>query len=71
MRLINSIEMNYKVKILLTWFVVISIVLTAYMLLSPKSEKTDLANAESEYTSKINEANAKQAEIDSQLKNLQ
>jgi len=64
-------KMNYKVKILLTWFVAIVIVITAYVLLSPASEKTGLTMAETQYTAKIANVNAKQAEIDTQLKNLQ
>ncbi len=63
--------MNYKVKILLVWFIAISIVIVAYMLLSPASEKTDLAKAENQYTAKIAEVNGKKEEIDTQLKNLQ
>lgn len=62
--------MNAKVKILLTWLVIFGMVATAYSLLSPKSEKANLAKSESEYNTKIAEITAKEAEIDKQLKSL-
>jgi hypothetical protein len=62
--------MNTKVKILLMWTVIFGMIGTAYYLLSPKSEKANLAKSESEYNAKIAEINAKEAEIDNQIKSL-
>lgn len=63
--------MNYKVKILLTWLVIFGMVATAFFLLSPKSEKVNLAKSESEYNAKIADITAKEAEIDKKIKDLQ